>query len=239
MSRLIEILSEGTDRKLNNPSVRLLRTKYVVKEFPLEGMLFQISPLSEEALVFPKKRPCNSRKGLVVRPSSEWYPCWQQGQTGLAQQSVDLSQSSPQNLIRHCFFYRFFFFFFSELVQVTHSNMASWAFRCPSPCWALSGPTEHSRQFQAFTCHFLPRPPLRSSYHEALYLYTIFIHELRVGKGREMEDSYFWSSLQSQYRPENITEARENEVAWLLKMRTRSISVCCKLIGKRLQVRDD
>lgn len=132
-----------------------------------------------------------------------------------------------------------FFFFFSELVQVTHSNMASWAFRCPSPCWALSGPTEHSRQFQAFTCHFLPRPPLRSSYHEALYLYTIFIHELRVGKGREMEDSYFWSSLQLQYRPENITEARENEVAWLLKMRTRSISVCCKLIGKRLQVRDD
>lgn len=112
MSRLIEILSEGTDRKLNNPSVRLLRTKYVVKEFPLEGMLFQISPLLEEALVFPKKRPCNSRKGLVVRPSSEWYPCWQQGQTGLAQQSVNLSQSSPQNLIRHCFFYRFFFFFF-------------------------------------------------------------------------------------------------------------------------------
>lgn len=137
------------------------------------------------------------------------------------------------------FLLQIFFFFFSELVQVTHSNMASWAFRCPSPCWALSGPTEHSRQFQAFTCHFLPRPPLRSSYHEALYLYTIFIHELRVGKGREMEDSYFWSSLQSQYRPENITEARENEVAWLLKMRTRSISVCCKLIGKRLQVRDD
>lgn len=40
MSRLIEILSEGTDRKLNNPSVRLLRTKYVVKEFPFRRNAF-------------------------------------------------------------------------------------------------------------------------------------------------------------------------------------------------------
>lgn len=63
MNRLIEILSEGTDKKLNNPSVRLLRTKYVVKEFPLKGMLFQISPLFEEALVFPKTVPVTAGQG--------------------------------------------------------------------------------------------------------------------------------------------------------------------------------
>ena len=74
MNRLIEILSEGTNRKLNNPSLRLLRTKYVVEEFPFRRNAFFKSNLCLRRLSsFQKNVPVKARKGWL------WYPCWQQG----------------------------------------------------------------------------------------------------------------------------------------------------------------
>lgn len=65
-----------------------------------------------------------------------------------AQQNANLASCSQQIHIHR---------FSSGRLQVTHVNMVSQGFRCPSPCWAPFGPTEHSVAFHIFTCHCSPR----------------------------------------------------------------------------------
>lgn len=134
--------------------------------------------------------------------------------------------------------------FFPELVQVTHSNMVPRAFRCPSPCWAPFGPTEHSRLFQTFTCHCLPRSSTLFKLSWAslslhyLYPWTYMQSTTNIdGKEREMEDRYLWSSLRSQLRRGHYREKRR--MRSLAAQDENEIHLCCKLIRIRLQVRHD
>lgn len=66
--------------------------------------------------------------------------------------------------------------------------------------------------------------------------YTLSLSHRWEGSEMEGKNSFFLV----QYKLENITEKKKrNNVVWLLKMKMRSISVCCKLIEMGLQIRDD
>lgn len=166
-------------------------------------LLFKINTLSNLPIVWGGAHVlsvlcCYSEafgKGWLLRTNSSFAAGVDQGISQLTQQSVNLGPSSPsKNVIPH----RFYSAFFSRLVQVTHSNMVPWAFRCPSPCWAPFGPTEHSRQFETFTCRSLLRSTLCSSYQKIPF--KIFIHELRDERGEWKTNTLIITSLSTEYR---------------------------------------
>ncbi len=94
VNRLIEILSKGMDRKRSRPSVMLPRRKYVATKFPLQEVLFKMSPLSDGALLFYL---CwygeVFRKRSAMRPNSEQTLHSQQGQPGHFRASSTKCQS--------------------------------------------------------------------------------------------------------------------------------------------------
>lgn len=71
------------------------------------------------------------------------------------------------------------------------------------------------------------------------YLYTISLRELTDGREVKWKTCAFDHRFSLSADCGILQRKKENEAVRLRKMRMRSISLCCKLTGIRLQVRDD